>query len=317
MKKKLALLLVLALLVMTVSGCSGEKDAAYPNKSVQFIVPWSPGGGSDTAMRIVAKHLETQLGQPVIVVNKPGVSGTLGLMELTESQADGYTIGMIHEGLVVAHHAGVTELNYDSFIPISNMSDTPQWIAANIDAPFDTLDEFIEYSQANPGEVKFGMTLQGVAHAWGAVMGEEMGAEFNLVPYEGTGARMQALAGGFIDITVADYSSVIQFVENGDLKLIAYCGEERSELTSDLPTLVEKGVDLVASVRRGIVVPKETPQEIIDILQTALEETAKDEAFISDLDNMGIGTLYLNQDNYNSYLDKLNTNTEKIADQLK
>ena len=81
--------------------------------------------------------------------------------------------------------------------------------------------------------------------------------------------------------------------------------------------MVEKGVDLVASVRRGIVVPKETPQEIIDILQTALEETAKDEAFISDLDNMGIGTLYLNQDNYNSYLDKLNTNTEKIADQLK
>ncbi len=316
MKKRLALVLILTLLITVVVGCSGEDEVVYPEKSIQFIVPWSPGGGSDVAMRTVAKHAENYFGQPLIVVNKPGVSGTIGLMELAENPANGYYIGMIHEGLVIAHHAGVTEINYDSFIPVANMTDTPQWLAANIDAPYDTLDEFIEYAKANPGDVSFGMTLQGVAHAWGAVMAEEMGTELNLVPYEGTGERMQALAGGFLDTTVADYASVIQFVENGDIKLIAFAGEERSELTPDLPTLIEKDINLVASVRRGIVVPKETPEEIINIIEQALKETAEDEEFVKDLENQGIDTLFLDREAYNSYLDTLNTNTAKIADQL-
>jgi tripartite-type tricarboxylate transporter receptor subunit TctC len=316
MKKKLALILVLSLLITVIAGCSGEDEVTYPEKSVQFIVPWSPGGGSDVAMRTVAKHAEKYLGQPLVVVNKPGVSGTIGLMELAENPANGYYIGMIHEGLVIAHHAGVTEINYDTFTPVANMTDTPQWLAANADAPYNTLDEFIEYSKANSGDVSFGMTLQGVAHAWGAVIAEEIGTELNLVPYEGTGERMQALAGGFLDTTVADYASVIQFVENGDIKLLAYCGEERSELTPDLPTLMEKDINLVASVRRGIVVPKETPTEIVEILQKTLEETAKDEEFIQDLENQGIDTLFLNQEAYKSYLDTLNENTAKIADQL-
>lgn len=318
MKKSLVFILILSLVLTFGVGCSSEEaKVTYPEKSIQFIVPWSPGGGSDTAMRIVAKHLETHIGQPVVVVNKPGVSGTLGLLELAEKPANGYFIGMIHEGLVVAHHSDVTDINYDTFIPISNMTDTPQWIAANIDAPFNTMDEFISYAKENPSEVKFGMSLKGIAHAWGAVLEDQLGTELNLVPYEGTGERMKALAGGFIDVTVADYSSVIQFVENGDLKLIAFCGEERNELTPDLPTLIEKDIDLVCSVRRGIVVPKDTPQDIIEIIQKALEDTAKDENFVNDLDNLGIGTLYLNQQDYNSYLDKLNENTAKIASQLK
>lgn len=317
MKKILIVLLVLAMTLTALTACSPKvEEPTFPTKPIQFIVPWSPGGGSDVAMRIVAQHAEKYLGQPVTVVNIPGVSGTIGLMELTEKPADGYYIGLIHEGLVVAHHAGVTEINYDSFIPIANMTDTPQWFAAYADAPYDTLEEFYAYAKANPGKVNFGMTLKGVAHAWGASMAEQLGTEFNLIPYEGTGERMKALAGGFIDVTVSDYASVVQFVENGDLKLLASCGEERSVETPELPTLVESGYDLVFSVRRGIVVPLDTPDDIVAILGKALADTAKDPEFIEDLMNMQIETLYLDQTKYIEYMSTLDENTAKIASQL-
>jgi tripartite-type tricarboxylate transporter receptor subunit TctC len=319
MKKKLALALIVPLLITVIVGCSSNKgdEVAYPDKPIQFIVPWSPGGGSDTAMRTVAKYAEKYLGEPLVVVNKPGVSGTIGLMDLAKKRANGYYIGMIHEGLIVAHHAGITEINYDTFKPVANMTDAPQWLVANIDAPYDTLDEFIEYSKAHSGEVTFGITLQGVAQAWGAVIAEDMGTELNLVPYEGTGKRIQALAGGFLNTTIADWASVNQFVENGDIKLLAYAGEERSKLTPDLPTLLEKDINLVASVRRGIVVPKETPEKIVNVLEKALEKIANDKEFIQDLKNQGIDTLFLGREAYKTYLDSVNTNTAKIADKLK
>lgn len=317
MKRFLLVVLVVALVLSIFTSCAPkEEEVVFPTKPIQFIVPWAPGGGSDVAMRIVAQHAEKYLGQPVTVVNIPGVSGTIGLMELAEKPADGYYIGLIHEGLVVAHHAGVTELNYDSFIPIANMTDTPQWLAAYADAPYDTIEEFYAYAQANPGDVNFGMTLKGVAHAWGASMAEQLGTEFNLIPYEGTGDRIKALAGGFIDVTVTDYASVVQFVENGDLKLLAVCSEERNPATPDLPTLVETGYDLVFSVRRGIVTPLETPDEIVEILAKALADTAADPEFVTDLANMQIDTLYLDQTQYVNYMSTLDTNTAAIASQL-
>lgn len=316
MKKKLTFGLVFLLLVTVISGCSGQKDV-YPSKSIEFIVPWGPGGGSDIAMRVFATHLGDYLEQSVVVVNKPGVSGTIGLAELTEKPANGYTIGMIHEGLIVAHHSDVTELNYDSFIPIASVTDDPQYLVAHIDAPYDTVEELQEYARANPGKVKLGMTLNGLPHMWGAILADEMGAEINLIPYEGVGERMQAAAGGFVDLLVAEHVAAEQFVENGDLKFLASCTEERQEITPDIPTLSESGIDMIAIVRRGIVVPKGTPQEIVDVLAEAIEEVGKSESFINELNKMQMEAYYMNQKDYITYLEQLNESTANIADMLK
>ena len=94
----------------------------YPNKPIEFIVPWGPGGGSDLLMRLVGKHLEAELGQAIPIINMPGASGTIGLREASRRSNDGYTITQIHEGLLIAHHSGVTELNWDDFDVVSMMT---------------------------------------------------------------------------------------------------------------------------------------------------------------------------------------------------
>src|SRR6056297_1236309 len=105
----------------------------YPTKPVEFIVPWSPGGGSDTLMRIVSNNVEPYLGVEMPIINMPGVGGTVGLREASRRDADGYTVAQIHEGLLVANITGLTDLNWDDFEPIGLMTVSPQYLVANAD----------------------------------------------------------------------------------------------------------------------------------------------------------------------------------------
>jgi len=313
-RKVLSIMILLSILVVGVFGVVSAQD--YPSKPIQFIVPWSPGGGSDTLMRIVAKYLEENIGEAVPVINQPGVSGTLGLKELMEKPADGYYIGQIHEGLLAAYHVGITDINYDSFIPVASMTNSPQFLAVKADAPFSNLEEFIEYAKNNPGEVSFGVTLKGIPHIWTAILESKLDTKFRYVAYEGTGERVQALAGGFIDAAPIDYASGIQFVESGKFKFIAFAAEERSEKLPDLPTFADQGYDIIWSVQRGIVVPKGTPQDRIDVLEEALRKAANDENFIADVEKAGGEVKFRSQQNYIDYLDTLNKDIATVADQI-
>ncbi|SJZ70903.1 tripartite tricarboxylate transporter substrate binding protein [Selenihalanaerobacter shriftii] len=299
------------LIVMLVSSLSFAES--YPDKPVQLIVPWSPGGGSDTVMRLVAKHIENYLDESMVVINKPGVSGTLGLRELSNKPANGYFIGQIHEGLLIANHVGLTDLNYDSFTPIASISDTPQYLVVRSDAPWDTVEEFAADARSNPGKISFGVTLRGAAHVWANVLGDQIGTEFRMVGYEGTGQRVQALAGGFIDASIVDYSSAAQFVENGDFKFLASATKTRSDKTPNVPTLKEAGYDVLWSIRRGIVAPKGTPKAKVAALEEAVKGLTNDQEFINALDKLGINVEFIGTDDYVDYLDKIDKQFEKAT----
>lgn len=313
-RKVLSILILISILVVGVFGVVSAQD--YPSKPIQFIVPWSPGGGSDTLMRIVANYLEEYIGEAVPVINKPGVSGTLGLRELTNKPANGYHIGQIHEGLLAAYHVGITDLNYDSFIPVASMTNSPQFLAVKQDAPYNNLEEFIDFAIENPGEVRFGVTLKGIPHIWAAILESKLETEFRYVGYEGTGERVQALAGGFIDAAPIDYASGIQFVETDKFKFIAFASEERSEKLPDVPTFAEHGYEIIWSVQRGIVVPKGTPQSAIDVLEENLRKTANDENFVADVEKAGGEVKFRGQDNYINYLETLDKDIASVADQI-
>jgi len=313
-RKVLSIIILVSILVVGVFGIVSAQD--YPTKPVQFIVPWSPGGGSDTLMRIVAKYLEENIGEAVPVINKPGVSGTLGLQELKEKPANGYHIGQIHEGLLAAYHVGITDLNYNDFTPVASMTNSPQFLAVRADAPYNNLEEFIEYAKANPGEISFGVTLKGIPHIWTAILESKLDTKFRYVGYEGTGERVQALAGGFIDAGPIDYASGIQFVESGKFKFIAFAAEERSGKLPDLPTFAEEGYEIIWSVQRGIVVPKGTPQDVIDVLEKGLRETAENEDFVTDVEKAGGEVKFRGQENYINYLETLDKDIAAVADQI-
>ena len=279
---------------------------AYPEKPIEFIVPWGPGGGSDLLMRIVSKHLEKELGQAVPVINMPGASGTVGLREASRRDNDGYTISQIHEGLLIAHHSGVTDINWDSFDVVSMMTSDNSVIAVNADTGWETLDDMLEAVTSSPGEYRMGVTLGGIPHLWAVQFEESTDTQFGYVGYEGTGERLRALAGGHIQVAIEDYYSARAFVENGDLNVLAAATSERIEELPDTPTLKELGHDLEFLVTRGIVVPKGTPEPIISTLESALENVAHSEGFKKDIENVGGTVRYLNREDYTAYLERNN-----------
>lgn len=276
----------------------------YPNRPIEFIVPWGPGGASDLLMRLVGRHLEREVGTAVPIINMPGASGTVGLREAARRDADGYTITQIHEGLLMAHHAGITEQNWDSFEPIAMMTTDNSVVMVNADTGWETLDDMLEAVQASPGEYRMGVTLGGIPHLWAVQFEQASDTQFGYVGYEGTGERLRALAGGHITVSIEDYQSAEAFVENGDVTILAAATPERLDEIPDIPTLHELGYDLEFLVTRGIVVPKGTPEPIIERLESALEAVAESEDFQTDVANAGGTVRFLDRADYIDYLER-------------
>lgn len=286
---------------------------AYPERPVEFIVPWGPGGGSDLLMRLVGKHLEDELGKAVPIINMPGASGTIGLREASRRNADGYTISQIHEGLLIAHHSGVTDQNWDSFEPVARMTGDNSVLVVHTGTGWETFEDMVAAAQDGPGEYRLGVTLGGIPHLWAVQLEQDTDTQFRYVGYEGTGERLRALAGGHIDMAIEDYHSARAFVENGDMTVLAAATPERLEELPDLPTLKELGHDLEFLVTRGIVVPKGTPEDIIATLEQALEAVAQSDEFRTDIANIGGNVSYLNREDYIDYLERTDAFVEANA----
>jgi len=288
----------------------------YPDRPVEFIVPWSPGGGSDTLMRIVSNNVEPYLGVEMPIINMPGVGGTVGLKEASRRDANGYTISQVHEGLLTASITGLTDLTWQDFDPIALMTASPQYLVANADQPYGTFEEFVTYAKENPGEITIGVTLGGVPHLHAAMIEEAFDLQLKYVGYEGTGERIRALVGGNLDVAIGDVSSAGQFVENGDLVFLATGAPERMAQTPDVPTFGELGADLELAVTRGIVMPKGSPEEARNTMEAALEELSKDETFVEQVNNAGAEVQFRGQDEYTAYLGKLSETVDRLAEVL-
>ena len=289
----------------------------YPDRAVEFIVPWAPGGGSDVLMRLVSNHIEPHLSQPMPVINMPGVSGTTGLADLADRDNDGYSIGQVHDGFMAAHHTGLTQNNWDDYEPIAAITASPQYLTVSADSDWETFEDFVEYAQENPGEIRFGVTLGGVPHIHGAMIEEAENLSFRYVGFEGTGERIRSLVGGHIDAAMGDIASSLQFVENDDLRFLAVGHTERMRQTPDVPTFSELGYDeLNLSILRGLIAPKGTPEERIEIVASAIEALASEEEFITRVNNAGAEVQFMGTEEYREHLANLDATIERLAGKL-
>ncbi|MFW2589395.1 Bug family tripartite tricarboxylate transporter substrate binding protein [Sagittula sp. SSi028] len=288
----------------------------YPDRAVEFIVPWSPGGGSDTLMRLVAGNIEPYLGVDMPIINMPGVGGTVGLREVSRRDADGYTISLVHEGLLVATETGVTDLAWDDFDPIALMTASPQFLVAHPTEDYSTFEEFVDYAKAHPGEITIGVTLGGVPHLHAAMIEQAYDLQFKYVGYEGTGERIRALVGGNLDIAIGDISSSLQFVENGDLVFLAAGSTDRLDAVPDVPTFKELGSDLELMVTRGIVMPGGAPEAARATMEAALEELSKDPTYIEQTNNAGADVMFRGQEGYRDYLAALDATVKSLSEVL-
>ncbi len=316
--KKMALATGVSAVAFGLAACGEEDSGAavenYPEREVEMIIPWAPGGGSDIEGRLVAEHAGNHFDQSFVVINSPGVGGTVGLEELTEREADGYSIGQVHEGLLVAHHTDITPINYDSFEPIASMSASDQILAVSNDLGIDSLEEFVEYGKEN--EVRFGGTVAGIPRVWVEQLGRALEINYNLVGYEGLSEAIQALAGGHIDAAIVDYSSANEFVEAGHMKFLAIGTSERIERLPDVPTFVESGYDVTMSINRGYVAPEGTDPAIIEKLAASFEETANDPAYIEAVQNVGTEVDFMGPEEYRTHLEEQDEIISEIVQDL-
>jgi len=288
----------------------------YPVKSIKLIVPWKAGGGTDALMRLVAHYATKYLGKPMVVVNVPGVGGTLGARQGKDAKPDGYTLTATHESVISSHIVGVAEFNYSSFIPIANMTSTPAMLAARADAPWNDLRDLIADAKKRPGEITFGATLGSTSHFFPLEIASKGGIQFKVVGYEGTADRQAALLGGFIDLGESNPAAGKKYFEAKKLKGLAIATPERHPLHPTVATMKEQGVDIEFAVNRGVCAPLKTPKPVIDKLAAVFKKTSEDPEFVKKVDNLGSLVVYRSPSEYKAYIDGATETWSRLAKEI-
>ena len=250
--------------------------AAYPEKSISMIVPFPPGGRTDLTARVVAQHLSKPLGQPVVVVNKPGAGGVLGAKEVAAAAPDGYTLGMFSTAVVTAQYTVSTPTNLGDYIAIAVVNIDPMALAVKFDAPWKTLADLVAYSRSNPGKLRVGMIPGASAQIFAGGFAKAADVKTVYVPFKGDADGVAALAGGHIEAHVAVPVSYKSLAEAKRVRILGIAADSRSTLYKDIPTFRENGVDLVIGSFHIVFVPKGTATEpqarLADALAKAMKE---------------------------------------------
>ncbi|WP_370872516.1 tripartite tricarboxylate transporter substrate binding protein [Paenibacillus zeirhizosphaerae] len=271
-----------------------RSTAAFPNRPITLVVPYAVGGGTDIMARALAKAAEKQLGQPVVVVNRTGGGGAIGLMEGADARADGYTVTCMVTELAILPHLGLLPITYEQFKPIAQINHDPSAITVRADAPWKTAAEFLDYVKVHPGEVKLGNAGTGsIWHLAAATLEKESGLAFTHIPYEGAGPAVSALLSGFVDAVPVSPAEVKTYVQQSKLRTLAINDSVPSEALTGIPTLKEAtGLDInFAGTWRGLAVPRGTSDEVTDILTEAFMKAAEDSEFKEQMKEHGLGLL--------------------------
>lgn len=273
------------------NGSGSGTTASYPKDDITVIIPKNPGGGTDVSTRGLLQYMQNHLeGANFIATNKPDGGGVTGMVETANAKADGYTLGAVTVELAMFPHQGKCTVTYEDYAPICAQIAAPAALIVPADAPYNTLDEFVEYCKSNPGTVQMGNSGMGaIWHVATVQMEKEFDISVKHIPYpNGTADIAAALTGGHIDGTLADPSSFVSQVQAGTLKILAIMADDRSVMFPDVPTFKVLGYDMTIRSWACLVAPKDTPADVLEILRTAAEETCNDPEYQDYLMKQGI-----------------------------
>jgi tripartite-type tricarboxylate transporter receptor subunit TctC len=252
----------------------GEQALAqpFPSKPVHIVVPYTTGGGTDTMARLLADFLSKDLGQPIVVDNKPGAGGSVGAAQVARSPADGYTILLTAGGFVIAPSV-LKNPGYDpvkDFVGLSQIAIVPLIVVTRPDSPLKTFADLIALAKRDGDKVNFGSFGNGTpSQLVGVEINRLAGVKMTHVPYKGTSASLPDLLSGRIDVAILDAVSMTPWVKDGRLKALAVTGPKRIPALSGLPTLVELGVNFDAVGWHGAFLPAGVPAPIVKRLNAA------------------------------------------------
>lgn len=320
-------LLIGLVLLVAACGADGSKDSEdaqndteetdFPEKDIDIIVPFAPGGTTDLMARAISTFSEDYLPEGVSanVVNVEGGGGLVGMTELFNSNPDGYTIGMSSVGPLTLHpYTSDTVYGVDDFMPIAQVVGTPNIMLVEADAPWDTYEEWeedIEDNQFTFGTSGAGNTQHITMEAFTSITGLEV----EHVPFDGGNPAIVAMLGGHVDGALVQSTEATQHVESGEAKALFNTGTYKTEGLEDVPLLTEVGVDFHQDVFYGLVAPPETPDEIVAALDEIIKQTLEDEGLEDQFDKLGVPTTYKDSEDFRELiLETAEINEEILED---
>jgi tripartite-type tricarboxylate transporter receptor subunit TctC len=248
--------------------------AAYPDKPIRFVVPFPPGGGTDTLSRSLAQKMADALGQSITIDNRPGAGGNIGADIAAKSAPDGYTIFMGQTSNLAVNPTLYSKLPFDpvrDFAPITLVTDTPLVIVVAQGSPIKNVRDLIALARARPGSINFASPGNGtVGHLSGEMFKREAGVEMMHIPYKGAAPALTDLIGGRVNVYFASAPAAMGQIKGGTIRAIAVTSRKRSPALPDVPTVAESGLPgFGASSWYGILAPAGTPKDIISKLNAA------------------------------------------------
>ncbi len=271
-------------------GPAAAQDA-YPSRPIRLVVPFTPGGVTDTSGRLIAEHLGRRLGQQVVVDNKPGASGNIGTAQVVQAAPDGYTLLLAFDGTMVINPHVFAKVPFDTlkdFAPVGRIGSATLILVAHPQVPANTLPELIALARTKP--MAYGTSgIGGTPHIAGEMLAQRSGAKFEHVPYKGGGQAMTDVMGGAIPLVYTAVAGAQGHVKAGKLKAIAVSSAQRSASLPDVPTFVEAGLtDFVVDSWVGLLAPARTPPPVIARLNSELNAVLADPAVRERLATLGI-----------------------------
>jgi tripartite-type tricarboxylate transporter receptor subunit TctC len=283
-------LAVAAVATLLFGGAAHAAD--YPSRSIRVVVPFSPAGAVDGPMRLIAQELGKRLGQAVVVENKPGAGATIGTDVVAKAPPDGYTLLLASQTNAISATL-YSKLPFDpieDFAPITLIGREPGVVVVNPAVPAKSLQAFIAYVKAHPGEVNFASSGNGSGqHLFAALLASKTGMKMNHVPYRGSGQATTDLLSGVVSMAIPGTAGMVGHIKAGRLRALAVTGAARSPQLPDVPTVMESGVPgYEAYVWMGLLAPKGTPPAIVERLNREVAAVLGEDAVKRYMANAGI-----------------------------
>ena len=279
----------------------------YPTKPVQMIAPFPPGGVADIVGRPLAAAMEKVLKQPVIVVNRPGAGGAVGMASVAKAPADGYTILMALSSISIFPvsdriNGKTPAYELKDFEPIALVTADPTVLVVAADSPWKTLEDFVATAKAHPNKMNYSSSgVYGTLHVAMEIFANAAGIKMFHVPYQGGGPAVTALLGGQVHALASGPAAAIGQIRGGKMRALASWSTERLKLLPDIPTFKEKGYDAEFYIWSGVFVPAGTPAPIVARLRDTVRQAANSPEFKGAMEKVSTPVNYLDAPEFRKY----------------
>lgn len=281
-------LALLAVLALGASACSegsttSGSDESYPQKPIDIVIPYSPGGGVDTTARRVIETIGKYVDVPVRAVSRPGGGGTVGSQQVKQANPDGYELLMASSGAIVTPPL-TQDVGYQAsdFTPVAQVANVSYVLVVRPNSPYKSFDELVEYSKSHPGEITYGTSGPGsTGHLIISALTDALGVEWKHVPFDGGAAAVAAALGGHIEVAVPGLASTAGQLAQGVVRGLVSTGDESPEQFPDMPTLESLGHHVAFQAAWiGVLAPPKTPKDVVQYLEDALKKVVADPEFV-------------------------------------